>query len=272
MINFITNIEHNMKPGRFIIVCALALCISQISLAWGKHGHQIVIAVAQRHLSENAKRNISAYFDYNLQKDAVWMDTHRNDAPIAYTTAWHVYNVDANHRYDPSPRAHKGDCIKAVRDAVWCLGDYRNQTDSAVVFNVRMLIHFVGDMHCPVHSYFPGPRNFWECSIADSDFKGTFHSLYDKIPAMLYPETKPDDVAALIDNCNEEEIAAIQKGSIEDWAKSAADVNRFVYDINPVLTEVLDPDTVSKSKPVVDIELRNAGYRLALLLNQLFEK
>lgn len=253
-----------------IIFSLFAALLTVSAYGWGTLGHKTVIAIAQRHISDKAKEGIARYFDYNIQEDAVWMDKHRKDEPIAYTTAWHVYNVDENHRYDPSPRACKGDCIKGLHDAIWCLQDYKNLSDSAVVMNVRMLIHFAGDMHCPVHSYFPGPRNFWKCRIESINWSGSFHGLYDTIPELLYPGVAPDDLAEQLDNCSEEQIRQIQEGTLEDWAKSSADVNAAIYEINAPLTENLDPQTVEKSRSIVDTELRNAGYRLARLLEEIF--
>ncbi|MCQ2141703.1 MAG: S1/P1 nuclease [Bacteroidales bacterium] len=250
-----------------LMLLALVMVAQQNVAAWGKYGHQIVIAVAQRHISETTKANIAKYFDYDLKDDAVWMDTHRNDPEIAYTTAWHVYNVNEKHEYDPNPRLSKEDAIYAMYLADYNLSHYQELTDSAVVMNVRVLIHFAGDMHCPVHSYIPGPRNFWECTLGD--YKGTFHSVYDKIPGWLYTG-KPDDVAAQLDNASKREIRRIQKGTVIDWAKQCADRNAGIYEINPFLTEVLDPDTVEKSRDIVSLQLRDAGYRLAYLLNKYF--
>lgn len=194
-----------------LMILALAGLAQQSALAWGRYGHQIVVALAQRHISETTKCNIAQYFDYNLQQDATWMDAHRNDAPIAYTTSWHVYNVNENHEYDPNPRLHKGDAVYALQIADYNLSHYKELTDSAVVMNVRMLIHFAGDMHCPVHSYFPGPRNFWECTLGE--YKGTMHSVYDKIPEWLYEGT-PDEVAERLDCSSRREIRKIQKGCV----------------------------------------------------------
>lgn len=242
------------------------------SYGWGGVGHRTVIAIAQRHISEKTKAEIARYFDYDIKKDAVWMDSHRKDSDIAYTTAWHVYNVDENHRYDPDKRAAKGDCLKAVRDDIWVLENYKNLPDSVVILYVRELIHFVGDFHCPTHSYLPGPRNFWKCSLESANWKGEFHGLYDKIPQLIYPDNTPDEIAAMLDNCSKSQIKKIQQGTLEDWAKGCGDLNEGIYVINPFLTTVLDPDTLEKSKEIVDTDLRNAGYRLAYLLNLIFDK
>ena len=78
-------------------------------------GHEIVIAVAQRHLTERTKANIAKYIGYDLKKDAVWMDEHRRDEPIAYTTHYHVFACDKSLRYDPNYRlAEGGDVVYAL--------------------------------------------------------------------------------------------------------------------------------------------------------------
>lgn len=258
-----------MKKVLITLLLAASVCVNL--QAWGSLGHKTVIAVAQRHLTEKTKANIAKYFDYDLKKDAVWMDQHRHDKPIEYTTSWHVYNVDENHRYDPNPRLYKGDCIHAIQVADYNLRHYQDLTDSAVVMNVRMIIHFVGDMHCPVHSYFPGPRNFWPCRYRGEEIK-TFHYFYDSMPNRLWPDTTPDKLAEELDNCSKGKIRKIAQGTPIDWAKACGDRNCVIYDINPPLTEDLDPDTVEKSREVVSLQLRDAGYRLARLLNEYFGK
>ena len=72
-----------MKRAIFTL---FALILTGTAFGWGTIGHKVVIAIAQRHLTEKTKANIAKYIDYDLKKDAVWMDKHRNDEPIAYTT------------------------------------------------------------------------------------------------------------------------------------------------------------------------------------------
>ena len=81
------------------------------SYAWGRFGHDIIVEIAKRHLTEEAKANIAKYMPYDITTESSWMDYHRHDKGIAYTTSWHVYNVDENHEYDMNPRLHKGDAI-----------------------------------------------------------------------------------------------------------------------------------------------------------------
>ena len=249
-------------------VIATALC-SQ-AFGWGGVGHRVIVEIAQRNLTAKAKENISKYMNYDLKKEAVWMDTHRNDEPIAYTTAWHVYNVEGDGTYDPNPRLYKGDCIHALKVADYNLRQYERLTDSAVVMNLRMLLHFVGDMHCPTHSYVPGPRAHWRCELNGK--KMSFHGVYDSMPEWLHPNESVADVATEIDNAKKSEIKHIQRGDLHDWAHDIGSKNAVIYEWNEHNRKVLDPNTVELSRELVNLQIRNAGYRLAYLLDQYFGK
>ena len=81
---------------RFLtFVTAAILCLQ--AFGWGGVGHRVIVEIAQRNLTEKAKANIAKYMDYDLKKEAVWMDIHRHDEPIAYTTSCLLYT-------SPSPR------------------------------------------------------------------------------------------------------------------------------------------------------------------------
>ncbi|MBR2962379.1 MAG: S1/P1 nuclease [Alistipes sp.] len=257
---------------KILTLVTLILLFTQSVFAWGRLGHTTIVEIAKNHLTEKAKANIAKYMPYDLKKDALWMDYHRKDKEIAYTTSWHVYNVDENGEYDPNPRLYKGDAIFALKTAEYNLAHYERLTDSAVVMNLRMALHFVGDMHCPTHSYVPGPRCFWPCKLNGKKIK-TFHGLYDGIPERLYgKKSTPEEVAAKLDNCKKGEIKRIQRGTLYDWARDCGTRNRVIYDINPHNTVDLDPQTVEKSSDLIDIQIRNAGYRLAAFLNRYFDK
>lgn len=254
-----------------VIILLMALLAMPSAFGWGGVGHRVVVGIAQRHLTENAKANIAKYIDYDLKKDALWMDYHRRDEPIAYTTAWHVYNVDEDSKYDPNPRLHKGDCVHALKIADYNLKQYERLTDSAVIFNIRMVLHFVGDLHCPTHSYVPGPRCFWPCTLNGKEMK-SFHGVYDAIPGWLHEGKTPVQIAEELDTYKKREIKKVAKGDFHDWAHEIGSRNKVIYEWNPHNTPVLHEDTIELSRDLVNDQLTRAGYRLAYLLNLYFDK
>lgn len=257
---------------RFLAIFIIGIvAYTSNALAWGRIGHEVIIEVAKRHISEKTKQNIAKYMPYDITQDGSWMDYHRHDKEIGYTTSWHVYNVDKNHEYDMNPRLYKGDVVLALKVSDYNLSRLERLTDSAVVMNIRCLIHFVGDMHCPTHSYVPGPRCFWPCELNGKQLK-TFHSLYDYIPEMLHPDKSSVEIAADIDNAKKGEIKRIQRGNLHDWANEIGRMNAVIYEWNPHNKKVLNPNTVELSRELSNTQMRNAGYRLAHLLNKYFGK
>ena len=257
-----------MKRFLILAVCAIVL-VSPTAQAWGELGHQVIVEIAKRHITPKAKSNIAKYIPYDITKDAVYMDIHRDDKEIDYTTAWHVYNLDSKLEYDMNPRLKVGDAIHAMKIVEHNLTKQERLTDSAIVMNIRCLLHFTGDMHCPTHSYVPGPRCFWKCELNGVEYV-YFHKVYDQMPALVHPNKSCVEIAAELDNASKREIRRIQKGSVEDWAHDIGSKNAIIYEWNPYNTPVLNPNTVELSRDLVNIELRNAGYRLAHLLNKYF--
>ena len=257
-----------MKKSLFTLAALLIAGIYNAA-AWGKLGHEVIIEVAKRHITEQTKQNLAKYISYDITNDAVYMDIHRDDKEIAYTTAWHVYNLDEKLEYDMNPRLSKGDAILAMKIAEHNLTKQERLTDSAVVMNIRCLLHFAGDMHCPTHSYVPGPRCHWPCELNGKKIK-SFHYAYDIMPALLHPNKSCVEIAAEIDNASKGEIKRIQKGSLHDWVSDIGSRNAIIYKWNPHNTPVLHENTVELSRDLVNLEMRNAGYRLAHLLNRYF--
>lgn len=256
---------------RTFLVLIVALMCAQTAFGWGRRGHEVVIAVAERHLTEKTKANIAKYIAYDLKKDAVWMDEHRRDEEIAYTSAWHVYSSYADHTYDPNPRLYKGDVVHSLNVSEYNLRDYERLTDSAVVFNLRMVLHFVGDMHCPTHCYQHNTNYKWPCKLKGKEHK-TFHSIYDKMPQWMWKKTSATEIAEQIDNCSKGEIKKIQRGTFHDWARDCGEKCAVITEWNPIGTEELNPKTIELSRDLVNMQMRDGGYRLAYLLNKYFGK
>ncbi len=259
-----------MKKIALMTLATVALSQQNVC-AWGRLGHETVIKIAERHLTEKAKANIAEYMPYDLKTDAVWMDVHRWDEEYAYTGRWHGCHVDpATCRYDMDKSAANDDIVRGMEVVEHNLRNYRNLTDSAVNMNLKLILHMVADMHCPVHNHY-GRRESWVCTLNGEPYK-KFHTVYDRMPALVHGDIAPEELAAKLDTCGKSEIKKIQRGSCEDWIFDCASQCRVIYDWNPYDAAVLNPRTVELSADLVDMQLRNAGYRLAYLLNLYFGK
>lgn len=257
-----------------IISLTLAVIAPQTVCGWGKVGHRTVVALTERYLTAKAQSNIAHYFPEGLQKEASWADAHRHDEAYDFTTHYHTMMMTDDFVYAPALREPKGgDCVTGLNVIDYNLShrEALHMTDSMVVFNTRMLIHIVGDMHCPAHSYLKdAPNNKWKCTYKGKEYRN-YHTIVDHIPDGLFEGQSASEAAGNLDKWDKCRIREVQSGSLTDWAGDCCRRDRILYEVNPVGTYDLAPDTEERLAPACIEAITAAGYRLAFLLNKYFD-
>ena len=261
-----------------LLIVIVLVAVSFSAQAWNRLGHSTVVEIAKRHLTEKTEKNLAKYMPYDIVKDASWMDANRGKkSKYRFSNSWHSYYYDAKLRHEPNaPRKiANGDTMRALDLAERNLSMYEELTDSAVIYNIRIILHMVGDMHCPAHCKLIGGRDDSGPRVYIKDQSwSVFHSLYDSMPSILYGKDKnPAELAAELDTFSKSKRKKVCKGNHHDWAKGCIRDTYFIHKLNPNDgTEVLRDDTIEQSKDLIDSQLRLAGYRLAHLLNKYFGK
>ena len=129
------------------------------ALAWSGPGHRLVGELAQRHLTPAANAQVAALLkgepEPSLAGVASWADTLRKSSPESYkkTERWHYINFPVGTcAYRPERDCPDGNCVvgQIERQRV-ILGD-RTQSLSARRDALKFLVHFVGDVHQPLHA------------------------------------------------------------------------------------------------------------------------
>jgi nuclease S1 len=130
-------------------------CLSHAAaFAWGAEGHHLVARIAADELTPRAKAAVADLLGGDatagMIRASTWADEIRPSRPE--TAPWHYVNIEITSTgYDAARDCPNDACVVAQveRDAkiVW---------DSAISKPVRadalrFLIHFVGDMHQPLH-------------------------------------------------------------------------------------------------------------------------
>ena len=145
---------------RFVIsILSIFIMLESISLyAWGPMGHDVVAAIAENNLTKKAKKNLEKLLDgKSIVYYASWMDNIQNSPywkdGYNKTKTWHYANVDKGLTYETMKKEPKGDVITGLEQLTDALKNhYTELTDSMRVDYVKMIIHMVGDMHCPMHA------------------------------------------------------------------------------------------------------------------------
>ena len=210
-----------------------------------------------------------------------------SDRPETYN--WHVVEIppDGVH-YDRARDCKNDDCIvEKIGEFTLLVGD-RRVPKAKRVEALKFLIHFVGDLHMPLHAYAPlnHPKGTW---VQIGGITEKLHLWWDwGWWDMAFEDqfgTEPIEVAeTLVAQISVEERTAWMAGTPEEWANESFKLaSNFVtaHEIieavrqgdNSAETPIILPRSVleSEMKPVVVQRLKMAGVRLAWLLNEAFK-
>src|SRR5580704_18937180 len=138
----------------FTLAAAVTGALAGPALAWGPEGHSIVAEVAQPRLNAPAAQMVAKLLKgRSLASIASWADDTRDTRPA--TAQWHFVDIPLDvATYEPArdckPDAQNGDCIVAE------LGRLRHElrcaTGNDQVEALKFAVHFVGDIHQPLHT------------------------------------------------------------------------------------------------------------------------
>ena len=265
-----------MKKLPLIILALFSFSIaaSFSAGAWGRIGHETIAKVAERHLSKKAQKRIEHYLGgHSIVYYAKWMDEYRKTPEYDFTNGWHTDPVDSNLFYAESKvKPKKGSAIYGIEYAMHNLEGYKTLSDSAVAFNIKVLIHFIGDMHCPAHIKYEGRNMDYMVFIEDMYHnyqKMSVHLVWDNGIFEFNRVWSETEWARELDKATKSEFDEITSGTPRDWLHDAAvrAVGQFDW---TAPDKKLDQDFINYALPLQESLLRDAGYRLAKVLNGIF--
>src|SRR5262249_30474310 len=142
--------------GTAAFVFASAMLLSGQVRAWGPEGHAIVAEIAEARLTDAAKTQIAQLLAaddsgaQHIDQIASWPDAIRQARPE--TGPWHFVDIPLDAaKYDASRNCDQGNCVvQAIQKFVGVLRD-RNQDKAARLEALKFIVHFVGDIHQPLH-------------------------------------------------------------------------------------------------------------------------
>jgi len=286
-----------MKSGQVIgaAVAAAVAFAAQPAFAWGDDGHKVVALIAYKHLSPTAKAKVDAILAGDtdtltapdVASRATWADKWRN--AHRETSEWHFSDVelatgDLNAACfnfptvpagTPASQGSKDDC--AANKIVQFAAELKDPStsDGERRFALKFLLHFVGDLHQPLHSSDSDDRG-GNCVLTTGGSKANLHSFWDTTVVHTLGAS-PEDIAAKLD-------AKITKKNFKDWSKidtKAWTMEAFgvakstAYNLPSHGTCAAKPAPITlsaayqkKAAAAASVQLERAGVRLANVLNE----
>ncbi len=253
------------------LLFAAILCLSTTlqALAWGQMGHDVTAYIAERNLSKKTTKAVRELLDgHSLVYYSSWLDNASNTEEYRHTKTWHYRNIDEGKTLETMPLNENGDVVRATEQLVSDLKSGKLSRKEQKVA-LMMLIHLVGDLHCPMHagrlSDLGGNRH----AVFFFGHKTNLHSLWDT--ALISSAHKWDYQGwwEQLDIIDKKEKKAIQQGTPLEWFAASAEEAAYIYEQTPVNSK-LSYDYVTKFAPLAERQLLYAGLRLAGLLNEIY--
>lgn len=255
---------------RKVVFIIMATLIPAITLAWGPKGHDTVAYIAEKHLSKKTLKKVTEVLDgHSLVYVANWMDNASHTDDYAYTKTWHYVNVDANEEsYAASAKEAKGDVVTAINDIVAALksGKLTPEEEQA---NLMMLIHLVGDMHCPMHAGRKSDRGGNGTQVRYFGGQKKLHSVWDSEVVESAHRWSHTEWQYQVDRATPKEVKAMTQGTPNDWIEETVVLARDIYDNSPSGVN-LSYDYVAKYAPIIEQQFLKGGIRLAKLLEEIY--
>jgi len=238
------------------------------AMIWSKTGHRTTGAVAEKHLSRKAKRAIADLLDgQSLAMVSTFADDIKADRSFSKFSAWHYVNFPDGKKYTEVEPSKYGDVVMAIQKCVAIVKD-KNSSREDKVFYLKMLVHFVGDLHQPMHAGKAEDKGGNDIQIRWFGDGTNLHRLWDtnmiRTFGMSYSE-----LADNLPKLNKKERKAIQAGTVYDWVAESKELATEIYASVKVGEEVGYQYQYKHWNTVKD-QLQKGGLRLAKVLNDLF--
>jgi hypothetical protein len=270
-----------MKHCAAIFVFLLLLSIE--SLAWGPEGHRIVGDIAETRLTRTARLQVKELLgNGGLAAVSVWADEIKRERPETY--GWHFVDTPM----DGSGFFEQRDCFRPDEKHPYTLQDHHNcVVDRISMFKhvladrnaprqdrieaLKFLVHFVGDVHQPMHAIEEARGGN---GIHISEFGSTqcgkyacnLHFAWDTGLIEHVGISEKRYVARLNELIASRKLTVQGGGTPAEWANESFLLAKKVW-LND--GDAVDETYFENDIGIVNRRLALAGIRLARMINQL---
>jgi len=236
---------------------------------WGKNGHRATGEIAEKHLTKRAKKKIDKILKgQSLAFVSTFADEIKSDRKYNMYYSWHYINMDFDENYATAKKNPKGDLVTGIKKCIEVLKD-KNSSDADKEFFLKMLVHFVGDLHQPMHI---GRREDKGGNTLQVQWFGRGTNLHRVWDSDMIEEwdMSYSDLANNAKDLSKKQIEAIQEGNVTDWVDEVHEVTKKVYKSVKVGENLRYRYSYEHFGTVRD-QLQKAGIRLAKVLNDVFD-
>lgn len=253
-----------------ILTAAIVFLAVQFAFAWGSKGHRVVGEVASENIKNRTARKLSAILNHQgVASVANFGDDIKSDDRYRKFYTWHFVNFNFGEKYNVATAAKEGDLISGIETCINLIKD-KNTSNDDKTFYLKLLVHFVGDLHQPLHVGRGSDKGGNDIKVKWFGENSNLHRVWDEDMinhfGMSYTELAND-----LPYKTKEEIEAIKKGSLLDWVYESQQIAQTIVYPSVKPDENLSYRYQYNNFGTVKQQLQKAGFRLAKILDDLMK-
>jgi S1/P1 Nuclease len=243
------------------------------SMAWGMLGHRIVAQIADSYLNAKARAAIKQIMgNESLAMAANWADFIKSDTSYRYLETWHYIDFPKGMSYDQMKQELKTDSAADVYTAInRIVNELKNKNlpQEKKLFDLRLLIHFIGDIHQPLHVGVEGTSGGNDIKVTWFGTPTNLHRVWDA-NLIEYQQLSYTEYVTDINHTTLAQRKKWQGQPLSQWLfesySLAEQIEGEVTEQNAKLSYRYNFDHVQ----TLNEQLLKGGVRLAGLLNSIF--
>jgi len=268
------------------------LLLPSPAAAWWEYGHETTAEVAMKLVKPRTRASVQWLLARQtlletptcpartIEETSVWPDCIKTLGDrFSYAFAWHFQDVDICKPFDLKEPCADGNCVSSqIARAQRMIADRQLPTRDRLMA-LAFLVHFVGDLHQPLHGAENGGDQGGNKVKASYGFlpHTNLHSIWDGLLADRAISTPPSGAGGILSELSPDRRAELAQGTIRDWSREGWELARSeVYGsviadpcARPSPAGVgLDQATIERLIPVLRLQVAKGGIRLARLLDE----
>ena len=242
--------------------------------AWGVLGHRVTGGIAEHYLTTKTKSELKKLLgNETVAMASNWADFIKSDRSYDYLSNWHYVNFRGGLSQAEVMKILKNDTGTGLYTKMNFLVrelKSKNLQRERRIFYLKLLIHFVGDIHQPMHAGQPEDRGGNSIKLYWFGTPTNLHRIWDEQLVEFQQLSYTEHVAA-INFVSPAQKRKWQGQPIAEWIYESYQIAQKLY------TEIKPEDKLTYNYNyhhvnIMNQQLLKGGVRLAGLLNELFGK
>jgi hypothetical protein len=257
---------------KYFLSGLVLLCLFSF-VSWGPSGHRAVGQIAENHLTPATKLAVKNLLGSESLADvSTYADEIRKDAAFKFTTPWHYVNITPGLTFEQF--AHEVSTMpqdNVYKAVLTCESDLKNpdKTNAQKVAALKLLVHFVGDLHQPMHVSRAEDKGGNDILIKFMGMDGNLHGLWDS-GLISHQGLTYMQMASTYDTATPVEIAKWQSDDLMVWLWESYQISTILYK-EAADSPDFDEQYYQAHIPIVEKRIEKGGIRLAGALNAIFD-